>query len=148
MTLKSGQSYNGIYECMVNLSNGSHSYYFTASDGLKTVKTDDFNLDNTEKVEKTTDKKQSSNWSILIIITIIIILMILFLIVRRKRFKQREKEILAKAPTTPTVQTVATSQPIIDTPTVIPSVIPTTSPEPQIDIEQPKQQLLENKEKE
>ena len=101
MTLKSGENaVNDIYEYKTKLSEGKHSYYFRTSDGLETIKTDNFLTPYIKKVDDNTDKESASKgndklswrWLIrIVIIMITIVLIIIFLIIRVKK-KMRKNE--------------------------------------------------------
>ena len=92
MTLESGNLSNGTYEYSTKLSKGTHIYYFTASDGVEAVETDEFTTPYIDKVNgKISQEEFSWLWLILIITVIIIVLIIVFLIIRRKRIVQEEE---------------------------------------------------------
>lgn len=76
MTLNAGQfSSNGIYNYLIKLSEGNHTYYFTASDGIETVSTETFTTSLNEIPEK--PDKATSNRPILLIIVIFALLTII-----------------------------------------------------------------------
>jgi LPXTG-motif cell wall-anchored protein len=100
MTLISGGLSNGTYEYNTKLMEGTHTYYFTASDGIDTICTDNFTVEIKEP-GKVSDDETSWWWLILLIIVIIIILLILFLIVRRKKKKKEKVEEVPPPPVAP-----------------------------------------------
>jgi len=135
MELKSGKSFNGIYECIIKLPEGEHNYYFTASDGFNTVKTNRYTTPSIIKAKETSTDNIA--WlGMISVIIVIIIFLILFFLIRRKRIKQKD-EAKKEPPPTGTYMppspgiTYVPHQPVqpptITTPTVMPSVIPTTS---------------------
>ncbi len=92
MTLTSGDPSNGTYAYSTKLSEGTHTYYFTASDGINTVSTDNFTVD-IKKPGKISEEELSWWWLILLIILIIIVILItIFVITRRKRRRKEEQE--------------------------------------------------------
>jgi hypothetical protein len=92
MTFMSGEPSNGTYEYSTKLSEGTHVYYFTASDGIDTVSTDNFTIE-INKPGKVSDDETSWWWLILLIILIIIVILItLFVIIQRKRRLGEEQE--------------------------------------------------------
>jgi outer membrane protein assembly factor BamB len=126
MTLQTGEQANGTYVYKTKLSEGTHAYYFTASDGIDMVSTNDFTVE-IEKLGKVSDDETSWWWLILLIIVVIIILLILFLIVRRKK---KEEEKVEEVPQPPTALVEEPVQPSL-------SVEPTEKyPEEQISVSQ------------
>ncbi|MCK5560482.1 MAG: hypothetical protein KAJ51_07805, partial [Thermoplasmata archaeon] len=104
MTLKTSNASNGTYEYNTKLSEGPHTYYFTASDGIDTVSTDNF----TVNVNKAGKKSEESSWFGLIwIVIVIVIVVLIFLFIFLKRKKQQE------APVAPAVsQPTSIGEPI------------------------------------
>jgi hypothetical protein len=105
LTLMSGDPSNGTYEYSTKLTEGTHVYYFTASDGIDTVNTDNFTVE-IKKPGKVSDDEISWWWLILLIIVIIIILLILFLIVRQKKQKEEKLEEVQPPPVAPVEEPV------------------------------------------
>jgi hypothetical protein len=173
LELKSGEAANGIYECKINLTEGEHQYYFTASDGKNSVTTDRFFTTNIQNVQQPAKSDSDSLGLILVsVILVIIVLIVLFLFIYRRKKKQKEGITQEQAPVIPTpeidlpaesqtipvpqyVPTYPTTippeqtaqQPTETTPTIAPSVIPTTSqPEQQaqlMPVEEPEEALKE-----
>ena len=86
----------------IKLHEGKHTYYFIASDGVDSVKTERFQTPYIEKSKQASEGKSDSVGFIIIsIILIVIVLIILFLIIIRKRKKQKE-EVKEISPPTPT----------------------------------------------
>jgi uncharacterized membrane protein len=75
MSLKLGENAsNGIYEYRTNLSEGRYIYYYTASDGLDTTKTNNFNTPEIKRIEEVS--KERTFWYLLILVLIFIIIII------------------------------------------------------------------------
>ncbi|MCK5558970.1 MAG: putative Ig domain-containing protein, partial [Thermoplasmata archaeon] len=94
MELKPGETpADGIYEYKINLSQETHIYNFTASDGIDIVKTNDFTTSyDGKKGDKSSQEDTSWAWLILIVvIVIIIVLAVVFFVIRNKRTKEREE---------------------------------------------------------
>jgi hypothetical protein len=138
MNLRSGGIvYNGKYEYKTKLSEGVHSYYFTASDGSDTNISENFTTPNIEKLDKVDGdgkgtKKESFAWEwliLIIVIIVIVILMLVFLMIRRK--KKEAEEIIP--PTQPEVQEQVGKPPQEPAQTEIPVSYPDYyTPEPQV----------------
>jgi hypothetical protein len=126
MTLINGGLSNGTYEYNTKLMEGTHTYYFTTSDGIDTVTTDNFTVE-IKKTGKVSDDEILWWWLILLIIVIIILLLILFLIVRRKKKEEEKVEGGSPPPVAPVEEPVP--------PTL--SIEPTEkSPEEQVSVSQ------------
>jgi hypothetical protein len=91
MRLKIGKSSNGTYEYYTKLSEGEHTYYFIASDGLDTVRTKNLTTPYIEGPKKITDDEGYWQYIVLIIIIIIIIIMIILLLRRTKNRELKKK---------------------------------------------------------
>jgi hypothetical protein len=98
MTFVTGEhASNGNYKYSIYLSEGIHEYYFTASDGFGTVRTDNFTTPYIKKEngdgisedeiskEETSKYKISWYWFYLIIIVVIIFTLIAIIFIIRKR---------------------------------------------------------------
>ncbi len=86
MELKSGENAsNGIYEHMIKLTEGIHTYYFLASNGSGTIKTDNFATPYINKVDKSSSEESTWYWLIWIIIIVISILSLIVLYIYKKR---------------------------------------------------------------
>ncbi len=121
LELRSGETANGTYQYTINLPEGQHKYYFTASDGLNKVNTDRFFTNNIQKEKQVSKGENSVGFIVAIIIIIIIVLIFLFFIIFRKKKKQKEEAKIELAPAIPT--------PVLD----ISSYPTTTYPSQQID---------------
>ena len=75
---------NGIYYYNTTLAEGIHTYYFIASDGLETVRTEDFTTLEIIKMEEATKERTFWNWLIWIIIFVIIIIIGLLIYIYKK----------------------------------------------------------------
>jgi hypothetical protein len=105
MHLKAGEiPYSGQYEYKTTLSEGEHTYYFTASDGSDSNTTDTFTTPNIKKLEKVNGNgadKEGLAWEwligiIVVIVIIIVILIIAFLMIMKK--KREEEEMIPPTP--------------------------------------------------
>jgi hypothetical protein len=76
---------NGVYYYNTTLSEGIHTYYFMASDGLESVKTEDFTSSEIKKLEENSKEKISWYWLIWIIIVVVIIITLMFIYLFKKR---------------------------------------------------------------
>jgi tetratricopeptide (TPR) repeat protein/predicted regulator of Ras-like GTPase activity (Roadblock/LC7/MglB family) len=105
MTIVPGQTpANGTYQCTIKLSNGEHTYYFSASDGTDSVKLEDFSTPTIEKAGSDTEEGLERYWMIWgVIFIIIIILIILSIIIQSKRKRQRKAELEQVQTTEPTI---------------------------------------------
>jgi predicted transcriptional regulator len=75
MILRPGETpFNGKYEFITKLSEGEHSYYFTASDGIDINTSGTLIGPNINHVEKTTETKSENSIFIIITTTIIIVI--------------------------------------------------------------------------
>jgi flagellar biosynthesis/type III secretory pathway M-ring protein FliF/YscJ len=100
MELVTGDIADGTYEFEIKLAEGTHTYYFKASDGISDAITDDDTpvnaADQTTTSEvKETKKEAETDWMpyLILIITIIIIIVLLVLLMSRR--KPAEEELLA-----------------------------------------------------
>ncbi len=116
MILKDGENAaDGIYEFNTKLTEGEHIYYFTAYDGLETVRADDFTTPKIKKViDERSQEKFAWDWLILIVILVIIIILILLDIIIR--FKKAEKKKSEKDQLEPTLQEVGIKAPVEEEP--------------------------------
>ncbi len=85
MTLETWNASRGTYKYSTKLSKGYHSYYFIASDGLKSVKTDNSTTPNIKKVDRISKEESFWYWLILVIVIAIIAIAVIFLFVYKKR---------------------------------------------------------------
>jgi hypothetical protein len=97
MILSSGENaYNGKYEFITTLSEGEHTYYFTASDGKNTNTSETFTTPKIElpvEVDNGETKKEGFAWEWLIltiVIVVIVVLIFVFLMIRRKKKEEWE----------------------------------------------------------
>ncbi|MCK5561342.1 MAG: PQQ-binding-like beta-propeller repeat protein [Thermoplasmata archaeon] len=106
MTLTSSNPANGAYEYSTELSEGTHTYYFTASDGIDIIRTENFTVD----VNEASKKSEESYWFGLIwiiIVIIIVFLILLFIFLKRKKSQE--------APVAPAVsQPISVGEPIME----------------------------------
>ena len=78
MHLKAGMiAYNGNYEFLTTLTEGEHTYYFTASDGTDTIRSDDFKTPNINKSQIKEEKKEGENNIILVAVMVMVIIMMI-----------------------------------------------------------------------
>ena len=85
MNLKAGENAsNGTYEYRIILTEGTHTYYFMASDGLEMVKTDNSTSPEIKKVEKISEETGSWYWIIGVTIVVIIIVLLTFMFIYKK----------------------------------------------------------------
>jgi hypothetical protein len=136
MELMTGEvAYNGNYEFKTTLSEGEHTYYFTASDGSDSITSDTLTTPDIKKLEKVDGdgaKKEGLAWewliaTIAVIVIIIVILIIAFLMIKKKK---REEE-----------ETIPPAQPEISTldveSTQIPELPVTPTPPQEYEMQQP-----------
>ncbi|MCK5559203.1 MAG: Ig-like domain-containing protein, partial [Thermoplasmata archaeon] len=90
------------YTYQAKLSEGDHSYYFTANDGTDdaesgdTTPTTTADADDTPTISKTEDKEAGfEDWMLYLILIIIIIIIIVILLLAMSRRKPTEEELLA-----------------------------------------------------
>ena len=90
MTLKTSNASNGTYEYSTKISElGIHTYYFTASDGVDIVSTENFTV--TVGDNKVGEKSEESGWFGLIwivILIVIVVLILLFVFLKRKKSQE------------------------------------------------------------
>jgi hypothetical protein len=98
MNLKAGEiPFNGQYEYKTTLSEGEHTYYFTASDGSDSNTTDTFTTPNIKKLEKVNGNgadKEGFAWEWLILIIVIVVIVVLILIFLMISRKKKEEEVI------------------------------------------------------
>ncbi len=82
-----GNAANGTYKYSTTLAEGTHNYYFTAFNGLKTVRTDNSTTPYIKKVDVNEGSKKEFiwYWIIWLVIIMIIITLIMTLIINKKR---------------------------------------------------------------
>ncbi|MCK5559752.1 MAG: putative Ig domain-containing protein [Thermoplasmata archaeon] len=106
LELKTGDVYNGVYGCNIKLSEGNHTYYFTAFDGQELTRTEDLETSNIKGKGEISKDESSMDWLvwvIVIIIIIIILLILLFVFIRSKKRKEKQlkEDRLLEEPLTP-----------------------------------------------
>ncbi len=123
MELQAGElSYNGKYEYKTKLTEGEHTYYFTASDGIDSVRSEDFK---TTYVEMDLEKESKDDDAGLLIIAIFIVVIIIVILILSYLMLQRKKKVKEKE-----VQEISLSpQPLVYPPNVYPTVITPRMPE-------------------
>jgi len=85
MNLGAGENAsNGTYEYRIILTEGTHTYYFMASDGLEMVKTDNSTSTEIKKVERTSGETGSWYWIIGVAIVVIIIVLLTFMFIYKR----------------------------------------------------------------
>ncbi|MCK5559791.1 MAG: hypothetical protein KAJ51_04335, partial [Thermoplasmata archaeon] len=90
MGLKAGENASdGIYEYSIKLSEGNHTYYFTASDGEDAIDTDTFITSNIDKVGKASQDQSLWDWLIWVVIIVIILIVVAVLFVYKKRKEEK-----------------------------------------------------------
>ncbi|MCK5561275.1 MAG: hypothetical protein KAJ51_11795, partial [Thermoplasmata archaeon] len=85
MILKSGNESGGIYECTIKLSEGEHTYYFSASDGIETASTDNNITPYIKEVDNVSEEEPSWYWLIWVIIIVIILISLIVLFVYKRQ---------------------------------------------------------------
>ncbi|MCK5560503.1 MAG: hypothetical protein KAJ51_07920, partial [Thermoplasmata archaeon] len=143
MILSHDNPSNGTYQYCTKLSEGTHTYYFIASDGVDIVETGKFT---TSSIDKGKDKISNEDffwiWLILIVVVIIIVLILLFIFLKKKKEKEEEapveeapppppEEPLAEVP--PPEQPPAVTQPPLGQQSLAPTVTVTEPQMPQIE---------------
>ncbi len=119
MDLVAGENASdGTYMVKVKLSEGNHTYYFSASDGIHIVTTDIYVTGEITKIDTgvngTQDKKSDDwvYWLIAIVIIIIIVIVVFIMIFLKKKKKEEKPEAQpALPPPAPEPEAVATPQP-------------------------------------
>ncbi len=147
------ESTNGHYEYKTKLSEGNHTYYFTATLGEFTVNTDTFNTGYITKADGQPedgdgydDEDNTMLYAIIgIIVVIIVVLILLFIFLKKK--KEKEEETIVEEAQAPPPEEVPPEAPPPEqppTPEVSPEQVPapeTPPPEqpqvPEIPPEQP-----------
>jgi uncharacterized membrane protein len=76
---------NGIYYYNTTLVEGTHIYYFTASDGLDITRTKDYTTTKIEKVKENSKEQTFWYWLIWIIVIVVIIITLMFVYLYKKR---------------------------------------------------------------
>jgi hypothetical protein len=116
---------NGRYEFKTKLTEGEHTYYFTASDGIDTVTSNNFKTPNINKPHsegKTGDIGSLIIGSIIVVIIIVILILIFLMLQRKRKGKQLKKE----------QETAEQQQPLVYPPNVYPTVITPQVPQQQV----------------
>ncbi|MCK5559076.1 MAG: putative Ig domain-containing protein, partial [Thermoplasmata archaeon] len=133
---------NGVYECSIRLSEGPHTYYFNASDGLEIVNTDNITTPYIEKVSEVKDKvtEEKISWEIIIFIVILVIIMLLIIIdiiIRVKKKTEEEtvqepvEELLPPVPEEPVVEIPPPEPEVPKAPSATTPPVPLTEQPPQ-----------------
>jgi hypothetical protein len=101
LKLQPGESaYRGEYEFKTTLTEGEHTYYFTASDGRDGVRSNDFKTPSINKPQEKEEKVEANNSIALvaaIVIIIIIMLILIFLLIQDKKKKETDKTEIEQA---------------------------------------------------
>jgi uncharacterized membrane protein len=139
MKLKSGENaFDGLYECNTTLSEGTHSYYFIAFDGLETIKTTNSTTPYIKDIAGVSRKEISWYWLIWIILVIIVIISVMVLVLYKKR-KATEiptvKAELIHAPAKPLVLPSITSSVRGAGPLPSPTLVSEQLPTPKVQVQ-------------
>jgi hypothetical protein len=120
-------NYRGIYEFKTKLTEGEHIYYFTASDGIDSVRSDDFTTPYISEPTDESSKEEKGTGTIVIgaivVVIIIVILILIFLMLHGKKKKEDKKE---------EQKTTSLEQPLTYPPNVYPTVITPQMPQQQV----------------
>jgi len=139
LKLKTGENASdGVYEYSTILSEGTHLYYFTAFDGLESVKTNNLTTPDIKDIDKISIEEISWYWFFLILIVIIIIAVLILTLLLKKQKAMKLPTVQAemlRAPPASIALPTATSSADIATPLPAQPIVSEQLPSPKVQVQ-------------